>query len=108
MTDLEKEQVWNRAVDDSAPPSPESTVGALPALLQSDKNERARRLANGRYVTTLTLSSSTCRWPIGDPTQADFHYCGQPPEATGPYCEAHDRKSYQGSTRRTNRPAASR
>jgi hypothetical protein len=84
------------------PPPHRSTLRGLPALPQSDGDQRSRRLPNGRHVTTLTLSNRTCRWPIGDPTQSDFHYCGQRPESSGPYCEAHERKSYQASSSRTN------
>ena len=119
MSDLEKQHAAERAGDESAAtPSPEldsaqsirsagavrpgSALRALPTLPQSDSDERARRLPNGKFVTTLTLSSGTCRWPIGDPTEPDFHYCGEPPDSTGPYCDAHERKSYQATTRRTN------
>jgi len=62
--------------------------------------ERPRKLAGGQFVTTLTLSSNTCRWPIGDPTQADFHYCGHRPESGRPYCDEHERRSYQGQRSR--------
>lgn len=53
-----------------------------------------------RLVTTLTLSSSTCKWPIGDPAKSDFHYCGLPPQSGRPYCETHDNMSYQPTPRR--------
>jgi GcrA cell cycle regulator len=70
-----------------------------PAVPQSGTEQRARKLANGKFVTTLTLTAETCKWPIGDPTEADFHYCGQRPAVGRPYCEAHENKSYQGSSR---------
>ena len=47
-------------------------------------------LSDGKFVTTLTLNSRTCRWPVGDPTELDFHYCGQPPNSSRPYCGAHE------------------
>ena len=68
---------------------------------QPGHEERPRRLGNGDFVTTLTLTINTCRWPIGDPTQSDFHYCGQRPESGRPYCDAHERRSYQGQAKRT-------
>ena len=99
MSDLDKQPAEQRADDESA---------ALPAVPQPDVEHRERRLKNGRFVTTLTLSTETCRWPIGDPTESDFHYCGQKPGSNGPYCDAHERKSYQASTRRSNhRPPGS-
>ena len=42
-----------------------------------------------------SLNSRTCRWPVGDPTKLGFHYCGQAPKSPRPYCDAHERKSYQ-------------
>ena len=58
------------------------------------------RLANGKFITTATLTTRTCKWPIGDPAESGFHYCGQPPQSARPYCDAHDRRSYQSSARR--------
>jgi GcrA cell cycle regulator len=59
-----------------------------------------RRMAGQKVVTTATLTHWTCRWPIGDPTAADFHYCGKSPQSGSPYCESHDRLSYQTVSRR--------
>ncbi len=30
-----------------------------------------------------------CLWPIGDPGDSDFHFCGDPSIAGKPYCEKH-------------------
>ena len=60
----------------------------------------ARRPAMRKVVTTLNLTSRTCKWPIGDPTQPDFHYCGRPPQSGRPYCDTHDGMSYQSARRR--------
>jgi GcrA cell cycle regulator len=54
-----------------------------------------------KLVTTSTLSSRTCKWPIGDPTDPDFHYCGNPPEAGGVYCGAHYDMAHQAKPKRT-------
>jgi GcrA cell cycle regulator len=67
-------------------------------------DESALILPNGKFVTTVTLNSRTCRWPVGDPTEAGFHYCGQRPISSGPYCEAHDRRGYQPVRSRASRP----
>jgi GcrA cell cycle regulator len=37
----------------------------------------------------LELSSTTCRWPVGDPAGPGFFYCGAEPLAGKPYCAAH-------------------
>ena len=34
-------------------------------------------------------SGRGCQWPVGDPKQPDFHFCGQPSEIGRPYCAKH-------------------
>lgn len=41
-----------------------------------------------------TLEANDCRWPIGDPRDADFHFCGKHQVAGLPYCEHHARRAY--------------
>lgn len=43
----------------------------------------------------LALGEKTCRWPIGDPTEEDFSFCGHAPRDSAPYCEYHSRVAYQ-------------
>ena len=35
------------------------------------------------------LSRSTCRWPIGDPLEESFAFCGNPVKTPHPYCPDH-------------------
>jgi GcrA cell cycle regulator len=46
-----------------------------------------------KYIQTLT--ETCCRWPIGDPQQADFHFCGKQKVTGLPYCEVHARRAFQ-------------
>jgi GcrA cell cycle regulator len=46
-----------------------------------------------KYIQTLTEIS--CRWPIGDPQHADFHFCGKSKVMGLPYCEFHARRAFQ-------------
>ena len=71
-------------------------------LAQPAGEQSALRLPSGKFVTTVSLNSRTCRWPIGEPAELDFHYCGQQPESGSPYCDAHDRRSYQSTRSRAN------
>jgi GcrA cell cycle regulator len=61
---------------------------------------KAVRKPVSRKLTTMGLTSATCKWPIGDPTQPDFHYCGRPPQSGRPYCDTHDNMSYQSTPRK--------
>ncbi len=42
-----------------------------------------------------TLEECHCRWPIGDPQEAGFHFCGKNKVAGLPYCEFHARRAFQ-------------
>jgi GcrA cell cycle regulator len=50
-------------------------------------------LKERKYIQTLT--ESCCRWPIGDPQQPDFHFCGKHKVPGLPYCEGHARRAFQ-------------
>ncbi len=45
--------------------------------------------------TIQTLTECSCRWPIGDPQMADFHFCGKNKVPLLPYCEHHARRAFQ-------------
>ena len=40
------------------------------------------------------VGSKTCSWPMGDPKQPGFHFCGEPAEAGKPYCAHHCHVAY--------------
>jgi len=50
-------------------------------------------------VTMETLKEKHCKWPIGDPSEEDFHYCGHDRHGDGVYCEFHAAKAYQPARR---------
>ena len=59
----------------------------------------------GQRRTLLELTEDTCRWPIGDPGQPDFFFCGGQPATGLPYCAYHSRVAYQPpNLRRDRRP----
>ncbi len=88
----------------AAAPRPQRTmvVGAT-ALKLEPAIEPRRMLAEqevllapvSRHATILQLSDQTCKWPIGDPAAADFHFCGNTPRSGAPYCAFHARIAYQ-------------
>ena len=53
-----------------------------------------------KRASILTLTESTCKWPIGDPGDGDFHFCGHKSEAGAPYCKYHAEIAYQPSAER--------
>jgi GcrA cell cycle regulator len=64
-------------------------------------------LPKSRPVSLLQLKRTHCRWPIGDPRESDFYFCGAvcgavaKRTANGPcYCPDHARLSTDGSSER--------
>lgn len=56
-------------------------------------------LADGEAATILTLRDSMCKWPIGDPADPKFAFCGRKSSA-GPYCEEHGKVAFQPAKKR--------
>jgi len=47
----------------------------------------------------------SCLWPIGDPGQPDFHFCGEPSVPGKPYCDGHCAKAYVTKSRASSEAA---
>ena len=72
---------------------------SLPTAVPSAPVEPAV-LPSGEFATVLTLKDSMCKWPIGDPAQASFRFCGRKTTASHAYCDAHANMAYQPSQKR--------
>jgi len=60
----------------------------------------------GQRCTLLELNDEKCHWPIGDPGQPDFFFCGGKTGTGIPYCGYHARVAYQPpAARRDRRPS---
>src|ERR1043165_8904037 len=60
----------------------------------------------GQRCTLLELNEEKCHWPIGDPGQPDFFFCGGKTTTGTPYCGYHGRVAYQPpAARRDRRPS---
>ncbi len=72
--------------------------------------------AFGPACGLLDLTDATCRWPVGEPDEADFVFCGAAPFRRHPYCVAHcliayrpeSREDGAGKPRRAAAPAPAR
>ncbi|MEE8310045.1 MAG: GcrA family cell cycle regulator [Hyphomicrobium sp.] len=91
-----------------------ATIGnpALRALYNAETNvylppteELVIPVAERKSIQTLT--EVTCRWPIGDPQNTEFHFCGKNKVPGLPYCEFHARRAFQPpQSRRRDRVVA--
>lgn len=46
-------------------------------------------------TSLLDLNDRVCRWPMGHPGEADFHFCGKKVNPGFPYCVEHCGRAYQ-------------
>ena len=60
------------------------------------KREVTRRREKFSFKKSIvgTGSFKSCQWPIGDPLEDGFHYCGAQNIPTKPYCIEHYKKAY--------------
>ncbi len=65
------------------PAPPRRLVPAKPSPEMADK------------TSLLDLNERVCRWPMGHPGEADFHFCGAPVNPSFPYCVEHCGRAYQ-------------
>lgn len=69
-------------------------IAALPPL----------ELSDGENATILTLRESMCKWPIGDPVDPKFAFCGRKSD-NGPYCTEHAQLAFQPAKKREAKKA---
>ncbi len=48
-----------------------------------------------KRLSLVQLTETTCKWPIGDPQEDDFCFCGHDIKAETPYCKYHCKLAYQ-------------
>lgn len=53
----------------------------------------------GGGVALIDLTERMCKWPIGDPRDPDFTFCGRGIRPGTPYCPEHAAMAYQTSSR---------
>ena len=77
---------------------------AAPApAIEADSNIEPQRLPNGDMVTVLTVKDTMCKWPIGDPAESSFGFCGHATSENSPYCADHARVAFQPAKKRERR-----
>lgn len=77
------------------------------AAIERSKALEPVRGADGVTLRVMQLNESTCRFPIGDPAQEAFAFCGRGVEGERVYCTDHARLCYQPEAVRESRKKAS-
>ena len=58
-----------------------------------------KKIVPGKLKLT-DLDNHTCRWPIGDPKDENFHFCGKKVRVGQTYCEEHSALAYVKPTKK--------
>lgn len=87
--------------------SPKKTVASVakatpPSSAEAEELKKLERELPqiGGGVALIDLTERMCKWPIGDPREADFSFCGRGIRLGTPYCPEHAAMAYQTSSRR--------
>ncbi len=63
---------------------------ALPESVADKRTEKVYR----ENISLTELDNHTCRWPLGDPKDDDFRFCGRKVKTGQTYCEEHSAVAY--------------
>lgn len=55
---------------------------------------------DGELIDILDLTERVCRWPIGDPKEGEFGFCGAECDPAHPYCLPHMAMAFQASSKK--------
>jgi GcrA cell cycle regulator len=86
---------------------------AAPLVRPAKPKPRPNR--EGEIIGVMQLGPRMCKWPIGDPGDPDFGFCGSHCDTTAVYCEEHAAIAFQpamlrrpGMTRETRAASEAR
>lgn len=79
--------------------APAAEGEAAPVAVAPKARPKAKAPDVKKIKSLVDLSANTCRWPIGDPKEPNFHFCGGNAIPGKPYCLEHAAIAYVGSNR---------
>ena len=98
-----KEEDQVKTVAPEKPAKPEADPVPAPARKKPETELKASPATapkaysashNCGSVRLTELDNHTCRWPVGDPKDENFHFCGKKVRLGQTYCEEHSAQAY--------------
>ncbi|MBC7506880.1 MAG: GcrA cell cycle regulator [Sandarakinorhabdus sp.] len=86
-----------------AAPAAATAPAPAPSTPRPVAAKKPLRTGKAARTTLLDLNEKICKWPIGHPGEADFHFCGKGAQAGFPYCTEHCLQAYQAQLPRRDR-----
>ena len=66
---------------------------------KQDTSQVKKVSAKPKVCNLMDLKPRACRWPMGDPREENFGFCGETSMPGLPYCAEHAKVAYQAATR---------
>jgi GcrA cell cycle regulator len=93
---LKAKPIPTPAVDVDIEPMTDAPVNLVETRSTASEADVDVAIPTTERVTIMDLRESSCRWPMGDPSQAEFRFCGaRTAIGAGPYCAVHARLAFQ-------------
>ncbi|MBE6445140.1 MAG: hypothetical protein E7019_03670 [Alphaproteobacteria bacterium] len=89
VTEKPKKDAKNIAKTENVAKADEIDLKFIPAPIKEKTPSKA-----GQNVSLVELDNHTCRWPIGDPKDDNFHFCGKKVRIGQTYCDEHSAIAY--------------
>lgn len=101
--EIKKDAVVKPQAEKNIQPAKPTTPPVKPSILPSPDEEDIK-LAKSlnpapatepkEHLSLTDLDNHTCRWPVGDPKDDNFHFCGRKIKLGQTYCEEHSAIAY--------------
>lgn len=78
-----------------APPTPPISEPLAAVNVIRTLKPKAKAARDGEIIGVLQLGPNMCKWPIGDPGDTDFGFCGSHCTSSAVYCEEHAAIAFQ-------------
>lgn len=110
---IKKKEEKDTAAETSAKPAKEKNIAQTPKPAAKQKQEKtvpaeevsvekmqvktecpAKSNSHGGKTMLTDLDNHTCRWPLGDPKDENFHFCGRRVRIGQTYCDEHANIAY--------------
>jgi len=63
-------------------------------IKENSSLEQKQKMSGDTLIRLTDLDSHTCRWPLGDPRDENFHFCGKKVRTGQTYCDEHAAIAY--------------
>ena len=80
--------------------APVEVIEEEPEIIEEPQVQPETKVCKTENIKLVDLDSHTCRWPLGDPRDDDFCFCGKKVKAGQTYCDEHSAMAYVKATKR--------